>query len=308
VDDCSSSDAHKQQDHQSLVGQIIQDTVGSSPGTVEENTDSSPCPAYHYEHLSSFGQIIQHTLVSKQIYDSLDENNQNVFHGNIENCCEEFVEEVLPTSTIHTYLDTTNRDDVLQALHKPFADYVANKYSMILTNKDDWHLYYYPQLETLIRAFSSDLIWGGNLEHTMVNKREELWSTNNALLNKLNSEISFSPQLKCEVLKQAIKRHNHFGWPLRDKTLVYNSIQPVAAGFKKIQTIFEAQPDLSPAHLILVLERCLDVYFLQDKPEGFDKLWHAREGRSLVKFAQQLEKIVAELDIFAECPIGATPL
>lgn len=121
----------------------------------------------------------------------------------------------------------------------------------------------------------------------------------------MHKDTAISPREKTKLFKQNILRSNRYGWELDDGTEKTNLVQPSTAGLKKIEALFEEHPELSAGHLNSVLGSCLDVIYLEETPDGFDKHWAARQGDNLEKFAKLLEKIVAELDLFSQCPIGA---
>ena len=296
-----------------LNHQGISDSVGSIfPGSKENTTagfDGDHGLSINWNKLKTFNQLIEQNKATQQSLHLVDKDMLAYMQKISEAQSSYFAQEFLSPVFISQLWDVTNLDHIVEALRKPFAEYVTREIiegeTVSLTKDQWWELVYAPQLETLIRSFNRTEIFSGKYHHSMRGQADQIWSTYNSLVRKLEGEVSLHPDNKSMLLKQAIKRNNQIGWILGDGTEVKNAVQPLPAALKKIKAIFEKQPHLSVSQLFQVLQDCVDVSYSEPEPkEGFDKYWAARQGRNLVQFAQFLEKIVAELDMFSECPIS----
>ena len=291
---------------------LISDAAGSVPHRGIEKADAAPSceiPIFGFKHVNSFDQLLHQSTKAKELLNSLHEEKRLEIIANCEEISPYFVKQYLPGSIIVECFEVKNRDQLVRALRESFAKFIGTElpaYSVFgISNEHLWQLFYYPQLESLVRAFDTEEVWESRYMHTDSRLEDEVRTTHNALLSKVHKDTAISPQEKTKLFKQNILRSNRYGWELEDGTEKTNLVQPSTAGFKKIEAVFEEHPELSAGHLNSVLGSCLDVIYLEEEPDGFDKHWAARQGGNLEKFAKLLEKIVAELDLFSQCPIGA---
>lgn len=292
--------------------ETISDAAGSVPlGGIEKAAAalSSEIPISYAKQVNTFEQLVHQVALSSSVLSSLDEAKRMSIQESLDGVCSHFVEKCMDAETIHGLWSTKNKNQLVQALKQPFAEYMAidmDGYSDFqLSENQLWQLLYYPCLETLVRAFGKDEIWAGQTTHTVPEYRTEIWPTFRILWKKLKDDADFSPETKCSLLKEAIVRLNSYGWLLSDESKEKNAVQPVNLAFKKLRTIFENNPHLSVSQVIRVLRSCLEVIYFEEPLEGFDKYWAARQAKDLAKFAQHLERIVAELGMFEECPVVA---
>jgi hypothetical protein len=280
------------------------------PGS-KENTKTFRNDNIYLSTSFAFEQLIQQTKAGKELLDSLDEDKKSNICDSYTGICSYFVENQLPATIIQQLWNISNRDQLVKELQKSFADFTAEDipaYECLELSKDQlWQLFYFPHLETLVRAFLTDKMHPTKEEHTMPVLRKEINDTCWSLGEKLRNEANFSSDIKCSLFKQTLAIFNCHGWIMRDDTRRMNAVQPTASGLKKIKTIFEENPNISTRQLFDVLNECVDVSYMEEVPSGFDKYWATRQGRHLDKFAQFLEKIIKELEIFEECPIQNFP-
>ena len=292
---------------------LISDAAGSVPLRGIEKAaagSGSEIPIAEFKQVNTFDQLIYQVTASNSVLASIAENTKVSIQDSITGLCAHFVEEYMEAEAIYELWDVKNRNQLVQALKQSFAEYIANDiggYSDFGISEDHlWQLLYYPCLETLVRAFGKDEIWSGQTTHTVPEYRTEIWPTFRTLWKKLKDNADFAPETKCSLLKESIVRLNRYGWLLSDKSQEKNAVQPVNLAFKKLRAIFENNPHLSVSKVIRVIRGCLEVIYFEKIPEGFDKYWAARQAKELAKFAQHLERIVAELDMFEECPVVVT--
>ncbi len=311
-DDFSSDDKANHANY--LDHQSISDTVSSAPLGGREGTDTeSPHDAdllINWNTFRSFDELIQQNQETEASWDVLDDRIKSFVHDLGTDLASYFAKAVLSTNIVQEVWDTTNRDQLIHVLRQPFAEYTLQEimaYQNQPLNSDQLtKLVFAPNFETFIRAFAADEVWSGKHSHSMSDKRSEVRETHIALVEKLETELSFTPSIKCKLFKQAIAQRNRYGWLLNDDLRWKNLVQPNTKGFKKITDLFGKHPELNVEHLLTALSACLNVIHSENIPEGFDKHWATRQGDNLVKFAQQLESIVAELGMFAECPVGTS--
>jgi len=106
---------------------------------------------------------------------------------------------------------------------------------------------------------------------------------------------------KVQVLRNSLAARNNIGAfddhnHLRHQVVDYNN-----RTFDAANQFFQANPDFTVAHLITVLEKCLELP--KDPPhtqEGNDPLWHARKGREISFLLQHLDVIVQSLNCVDE--------
>ena len=100
---------------------------------------------------------------------------------------------------------------------------------------------------------------------------------------------------KVQVLRNALSINNIGAFDdknqIHHQVAIYNN-----RTFDAANQFFQANPDFTVAHLMLVLEKCLELPKERDfREEGTDPLWHARKGRDISFLLQHLDVIVQSL-------------
>jgi hypothetical protein len=258
--------------------------------------------------ITTFEQLVHQAAIAYKAIQSLEPGTRQSISDSLAGVSY-LVEQHLSAEDIIKHWRTTDRDGLVRAFSSCIARLIQDDldgYKAFGVPDDQlWPMLYYPQLETLIRAFSDDEIWTGKHTHTIKSLKDDVAETHSALIEKVESATGLSPQAKCSLVKQAIMRRNQYGWTLSDDSKQMNVVQPSTAGLKKLEELFAKQPQLSAVHILDLLGECVDTYFLQEVPDGFDPHWAVRQGKDLEKLVRYSERIVRELDCFEVCPIGA---
>ena len=171
---------------------IIHDTVASAPVPGKENTDTS----LRGSEPTDFQQLIQQNTTNAAFLNSLDDSIRMTINDVTVGCCSEFIERHIAAKAILALWGATKRDQLVHELRGPFAAFIADlikDWSGVPLSKEEiWQLIYFPQLEILIRAFSSDEVWSRKHVHTISEYRDEVLNTHLALLEKLEAEVDCS--------------------------------------------------------------------------------------------------------------------
>jgi hypothetical protein len=118
-------------------------------------------------------------------------------------------------------------------------------------------------------------------------------------LKETRADISAAE--KVQVLRNALIAVNSIGAfddmnQLHHQVAIYNK-----RTFDAALLFFQANPDFTVAHLLAVLEKCLELPKERDyMEEGNDPLWHARKGSDISFLLQHLDIIVQSLNCVDE--------
>ena len=118
-----------------------------------------------------------------------------------------------------------------------------------------------------------------------------------------------SPAEKTRVFKQGLHSRNKIGGIHYDQTLRTDEINLSTAGFRSITGLFTNNPELTPAHLLSVMDGCLQLHRSKPAPKEFKRgvQWHAQKGHNLTTFGRYLRTILKQLGMSETCPVKVWP-
>ena len=185
VSACKSSLDGKEDNHAiHLDHQHISDAAGSAPhGGIEKAEVAPGCeiPISGFKPMNSFDQLLHQSTKAKDLLNSLHEEIRLEIIANCEEISPIFVKQYLPGSIIVECFEVKNRDQLVQALRESFAKFTAAdlpSYSVFgISNEQAWQLFYYPQLESLVRAFDIEEVWESRYTHTDSRLEDEVRTT-----------------------------------------------------------------------------------------------------------------------------------
>jgi predicted transcriptional regulator len=115
------------------------------------------------------------------------------------------------------------------------------------------------------------------------------------------SRADISAAEKVQVLRNALMEINNIG-AFNDKNqLTHQVVEYNKRTFDAAYAFFQANPDFTVAHLIAVVEKCLELPKERDyREEGNDPLWHARKAKDISFLIQHLDIIIQSLNCVDE--------
>jgi hypothetical protein len=113
--------------------------------------------------------------------------------------------------------------------------------------------------------------------------------------------VDLAPAQKARILRNGVQQRNRIG-RLNEETEFFKDY--VSASHKSItlaEEFFRRNPAWAPSDVLKVLDECVKRE-AEPEDDGFDPLWHARQGRNLAFLIRNLDRIVQELGTSASFP------
>jgi hypothetical protein len=107
---------------------------------------------------------------------------------------------------------------------------------------------------------------------------------------------------KEKVLRNALQVINTIGAFNAKGELHHNVVLYNGQGLKGARALFHANPDLTVAHVLLVMSQCIELN-RDDGPGGTDPLWHARRGNDLAMLVLNFGEICNALNCVDDLPL-----
>ena len=119
--------------------------------------------------------------------------------------------------------------------------------------------------------------------------------------NNKEARSDISAAEKLQVLRNALIAINNIG-AFDDKNQIHHQVVEYnKRTLDAALVFFQANPDFTVAHLIAVMQKCLELPKERDyREEGNDPLWHARKGRDISFLLQHFDIIVQSLNCVDE--------
>lgn len=244
-------------------------------------------------------------------------------HQAVLNLCAKTM-TLVPQNISDELYEDQDGDKILETL-LPYYHELLDQ-TRLDSSSDLFNLLYYGALETLVGAF----LWPRKKKDSYNHGIPEFTSTTheiylvlwrraeNLRLEAIDEEFeqrreafasrdqdkendaSLSPAEKTRIFRNALNARNEVGWITFEQKHATQLIQVNKVGLQRIQRLFELNPNLTPAKLLLIMDGCINEFISRPAPpkrcvRGVK--WHARTGYRLDRFASYLSTIVKQLGV-----------
>jgi hypothetical protein len=153
--------------------------------------------------------------------------------------------------------------------------------------------------------------YDNNLEKLKAKKQDHLKSfvqvrseTLGSPTRHLENDPNQKPLRKAEIINNAVNALNAIGTYVGHNRFEKKDFKVCDKDINAAKKLFEANPELTPHHILQIMETCFDLDKERPTPVGeSDDLWHVRRGKDLGFLLRNLNTIIHHEAVSIDIPV-----